>query len=111
MKMPIGDIPAVVTEYFDAVLMPAAQASGGLWAFSIGFVGGVVTKRVPEMVSQYLPLMKSIGLVDEGNMLDVDLAYGEATSALKKAPLVIGGYRVDQSDLDTLRNIMNKYSK
>lgn len=111
MRVPVGHVPQIVAEYFDSVLMPAALQSGGLRAFSVGFLGGIVTRNSAAMVDQYLPMAKSVGMVDEHNCIDLEMVYEEATKALHKAPVVISGYRVDQSDLDNILNIARKYAQ
>ena len=100
----------VVAEFIDRAVFPAVNASPGLGGFLTGFVGGLAVRQVPQMVNQYLPLAKSLGVVDDNNTIDIDLAYEEASKAIKKAPLIIGNIKLGQSDLDMLRDIMNKYS-
>lgn len=111
MRVAVGYVPQIIAEYFDNVLMPTALQSGGLRAFSVGFLGGVVSRNSAAMVEQYLPMAKSVGMVDEHNCINLDLVYEEASKALQKAPVVISGYRVDQSDLDNLLNISRKYAQ
>lgn len=110
MKVPVGNIANIVSEYFDAAIMPSAMQVGGVKAFATGFIGGLVARQTPAMVQQYMPLAKSLGLVDEQGMLNIDLAYEEAEKALSKAPVVIGGYSVDRQDLVMIRDIARKYS-
>ena len=110
MKIATGNIPAVIAEYFDSVIMPSAQAAGGVKAFTVGFIGGLVSRQTPAMVEQYLPMAKALGLVDEQGMLNVDLAYEEADKALAKSPFVVAGYRADREDLNKIRDIARKYA-
>ena len=108
--MAVGNIPSVVSEYFETVLMPSAMQAGGLKAFAVGFVGGLVSRQTPSMVEQYLPIAKALGLVDEQGMLNVDLALEEAEKAMSKSPLVVAGYRADKEDLNRIRDIARKYA-
>ena len=110
MKIAVGNITPVVTEYFESVIMPSAMQAGGLKAFAVGFVGGLVSRQTPAMVEQYLPMAKALGLVDEQGMFDVDLAYEEADKALAKSPFVVAGYRADREDLNKIRDIARKYA-
>lgn len=110
MKMPVGNISVAVTEYFDTVIMPKAVAEGGNKAFMVGLVGGYIGRGSKNMINQYLPLAKSIGIVDAEGNFDVDTAYAQASKALSKAPLVVFGYKVDQSDLDAMKEIMLKHA-
>lgn len=111
MKVQIGHIPRIVAEYFDTVIMPSAAQAGGVKAFAVGFVGGLVARQTPTMIEQYMPMAKSLGLVDESNLLNVDMLYEEARKALSRSPLVIAGYRADQSDIDKIRDIARKYAQ
>lgn len=110
MKMPVGKMSEVVAEFIDKVIFPTVNASSGLGGFAVGFVGGLAVRQTPQMVEQYLPLGKALGVVDENNCIDVNLAYEEASKAIKKAPLMIGNIRLNQDDLAVLRDIMNRYS-
>lgn len=110
MRMAVGNIPSVVSEYFETVLMPSAASAGGLKAFTVGFLGGVVSRQTPSMVEQYLPTAKALGLVDSEGMLNIDTVYEEATKALSKSSVIVAGYRVDQDDLNKMRDIARKYS-
>lgn len=110
MKIAVGNIAPIVAEYFDSVIMPSAQAAGGIKAFTVGFVGGLVARQTPDMVNQYLPMAKALGLVDNDNLLNVDLAYEEAQKALTKSPLLIAGYRADIEDLNKIRDIARRYA-
>lgn len=110
MKVAVGNITPIVAEYFDTVIMPSAMAAGGVKAFATGFIGGLVARQAPQMVQQYLPMAKSLGLVDEQGLLDFDLAFEEAEKALSKAPVVIAGYRADREDLLKIREIARKHA-
>ena len=110
MKVAVGHIANIVSEYFEAAIMPQAMKAGGLTAFTTGFVGGLVARQTPAMVNQYLPMAKSLGLVDEQGMLNFDLAFEEAEKALAKAPFVVAGYRADREDLILIRDIARKYA-
>lgn len=109
MKMPIGNLPAVVLEFAEEVLMPAASAKGGILPFTVGIFAGLAAKQAPQMVAQYLPMLQALGVVDEQNRVDVDLIHEEAAKALAPHPLTVAGYTVDAADLDKLREIMNRH--
>lgn len=111
MKMPIGNLPAVVVEFAQRVLIPAAEKQGGSLPFAAGIVSGLVAQRAPAMIEPYLPMLKSLGAVDEQNRIDVDLLYGEASKNLEAHPFSIGPYKPDRSDLDALKEIMNRHGE
>ncbi len=111
MKMPIGNLPAVVLEFAEEVLMPAASAKGGVLPFTVGIISGLAAKRAPQMVAQYTPMLQALGVIDDQNRVDVDLLYEEAVTALEAHPLTVAGYTPDKSDLDKLREIMNRHGE
>lgn len=111
MKLAVGHVPQIAAEYFDNVLIPAASKDGGIRAFMVGFLGGVVVKNAGPMVEQYLPMSKAIGIVDENNLLDLDLVYEQATKALQRGPVIVSGYKVDQSDFDSIYQIARRYAQ
>ena len=89
--------------------MPAASAKGGALPFTVGIISGLAAKQAPQMVAQYTPMLKALGALDDQNCVDVDLLYEESKKALAAHPLAVVGYKVDISDLDKLRDIMNRH--
>lgn len=111
MRMPIGNLPAVVLEFAEEVLMPAASAKGGALPFTVGIVAGLAAKQAPQIAARYLPMLQALGAVDEHNRVDVDLLHEQASKALAAHPVTIGGYTPDAGDLDKLREIMNRHGE
>ena len=109
MRMPIGNISAVVAEYFESVILPAASAAGGIAPFAAGLTGGLIARRAPQMMEQYAPALRALGVLDAEGKVDIELLHEEACKALEKEPVIVAGYRVDRSDLDKLKTIMEKY--
>lgn len=109
-KVAIGNIPTIVSDFIDQVLMPAAQKAGGLIPFTVGVVSGYILRNIDGMVNQHIDMAKSVGIVDNDNMIDVDMAYEVLSESLAKSPLIIANYKFAQDDLDTLHDIMLKYS-
>lgn len=109
MRMPVGSLQAVVTDFADAVLIPAAAKAGGMTPFTVGLAVGLASRQVPQMVEQYMPTLKALGVVDQENMIDIDLLHSEAVKSLERNPIVVAGYRPDRGDLDKLREIMIRY--
>lgn len=109
-RVAIGNITPIVSDFIDQVLMPAAQRAGGMIPFTVGVVSGYVLRNVDGMVKQHINVAKSIGIVDDENMIDVDMAYEVLSDSLSKSPLIIANYKFAQDDLDTLHDIMLKYS-
>lgn len=109
MKLPIGQAQAVVAEYFESVVLPAVSAAGGVTPFVFGMAGGLMVRRVPQMLEQYSPMMKELGILDAENRLDIDLLYEEALKSIERTPVIVAGYRADRSDIEKLKSIMEKY--
>lgn len=109
-RVAIGNITPIVSDFIDQVLMPAAQRAGGMIPFTVGVVSGYVLRNVDGMVKQHINVAKSLGIVDNDNMIDVDMAYEVLSDSLSKSPLIIANYKFAQDDLDTLHDIMLKYS-
>lgn len=109
MKLPIGNLSAVVAEFFSAAVLPAASAAGGAAPFATAFVGGLIARRIPDIAAQYLPQLQALGLADAEGRVDIDLLHGEAVKALEGHPLAVMGYKVDRGDLDRLKAIMEKH--
>ena len=109
MKLPIGNAQAVVAEYFESVILPAASAVGGMAPFAAGMASGLIARRIPQLMEQYSPTLKALGVLDADGKLDIDLLHEEAVKALERGPVIIAGYRADRGDLDKLKSIMEKY--
>lgn len=109
MKIAVGNLTQVIGEFFQSAIMPAAQKAGGAVPFAVGFVGGAISRNAPQMIEQYLPMAKALGLIDAENKLDIDLFHDLAAEALEKNPLTVFGYSPDKEDLEKLREIMNRY--
>lgn len=109
MRMPVGNLQAVLADFADTVLFPAASRVGGMTPFTVGLAVGLASRKVPEMVDQYMPTLKALGVVDQDNMIDIDLLHDEAVKSLDRNPIVVAGYRPDRGDLDKLREIMIRY--
>lgn len=109
MRMPIGNLPQVIAEYFDVVVLPAASRAGGAAPFAAGLAGGLIARQAPAIATRYLSMAQALGVADAQGSIDIDLLYSEAAKALAQHPLVVAGYCVNKDDLDRLKTIMEKY--
>ena len=109
MKIPVGQISAVVAEYFNSVLMPAAAKAGGIMPFTVGMASVIAQRNTPVVIDKYLPPLTAIGLVDAENRLDIDAVYEAAVKSFEKNPFTIAGYRPTREDFDAVKSIMQKY--
>ena len=108
MKIATGSLPQVVAEYFDSVVIPAANQAGGVVPFLTGLAAGLAARRVPELLNQYSDVLQALGVINQG-MVDIDLLVDEAKASLEKHPLVVGGYKVDVNDLDVIHSLLEKH--
>lgn len=109
MRVPTRNLPAIVAEYFESVILPAASAAGGMAPLAAGIAGGLISRKIPEMVAQHMPALQALGVVDADGKIDIDLLHETARAALEKNPVMIAGYRPDLGDLDKLREIAARH--
>ena len=105
MKLPLGNLQAVVLEYLESVVLPADSVAGGAAPFLVGMAGGLIARRVLAMAEQYAPALRALGVLDEVNRLDIDLLHQEACASLEKHPVVVAGYKPGRGDLDKMKAI------
>ena len=66
--------------------------------------------QADTLIGKYLPMLKQVGIVDENNKVDIDVAKGFINSAFDKSGTVeYLGFKFDKSDGEALINIMEKY--
>lgn len=70
----------------------------------------MILHRADAILGQYLPMLKQVGLVDEDQKLDIELAKGFINSAFNKSGTVeYLGFKFDKSDGEALVNLLEKY--
>lgn len=86
------------------------QAKFGCLDGTIANMMGTLGKITDTLIGKYLPMLKQIGIVDENNKVDIDVAKGFINSAFDKSGTVeYLGFKFDKSDGEALINIMEKY--
>ena len=66
--------------------------------------------QADTLIGKYLPMLKQVGIVDEDNKVDIEVAKGFINSAFDKSGTVeYLGFKFDKSDGEALINIMEKY--
>ena len=82
-----------------------------------GLLGGgnqnvVSALQADTLIGKYLPMLKQVGIVDENNKVDIEVAKGFINSAFDKSGAVeYLGFKFDKSDGEALINIMEKYAE
>ena len=84
-----------------------AVSEGSEPVLSIYFTPG---NQADTLIGKYLPMLKQVGIVDENNKVDIEVAKGFINSAFDKSGAVeYLGFKFDKSDGEALINIMEKY--
>lgn len=107
MKISLSKVSQVLPEFVDTRLMPSAPSTMK-WVLGGGTF--LVLHQADTLIGKYLPMLKQVGIVDESNRLDIDVAKGFINSAFDKSGTVeYLGFKFDKSDGEALINIMEKY--
>lgn len=107
MKISLSKISQVLPEFVDTRLMPSAPSTMK-WVLGGGTF--LILHQADALIQKYLPMLKQVGIVDESNKLDIEVASGFINSAFDKSGSVeYMGFKFDKSDGEALVNIMEKY--
>ena len=103
----LSKIQNVLPEFVDTRLMPSAP-SQMKWVLGGGTF--LFLRRADELIAHYVPTLKTLGLVNDNNQLDIDLARGFINSAFDKSGTVaMLGFTFDKTDGEALVGILEKY--
>lgn len=103
----LSKLQNVIPEFIDTRLMPSAP-SGMKWV--LGGTTFVILRRMDDIVSQYLPMLKTAGIVNDNNQIDIEMAKGFINSAFEKSGRVtVMNFTFDKSDGEALIGILEKY--
>lgn len=103
----LSKIQNVLPEFVDTRLMPTAPSA---MKWILGGSTFLILRQSDAMISQYLPTMKAVGLVNENNQLDIELTKGFINSAFEKSGNVtMYGFTFDKTDGEALIGILEKY--
>lgn len=109
MKISTADIPAVIGQYVDSEVAPIASGVQKFGAYSLVFV---IQSKIKDIIDQYEPTMKMIGVMDDNQMLDMDAAREIASFAMQKAKKVnVLGFVMDEHDVDAMYQIATRYGR
>ena len=107
MKISLSKITQVLPEFVDTRLMPSAPST---MKWLLGGSTFLILHQADTLIGKYLPMLKQVGIVDESNKLDIEVASGFINSAFDKSGAVeYMGFKFDKSDGEALINIMEKY--
>lgn len=106
-RISLSKIQNVLPEFIDTRLMPSAPTA---MKWILGGSTFLILRQADTIIAQYLPMMKTAGLVNDQNQLDIELAKGFINSAFEKSGTVpIFGFNFDKSDGEALIGILEKY--
>ncbi len=112
MKIKVADLSVVLRDYLAADVLPKATANPIL-QFMLGITSIKLTDHtVANFLSAYMPVLQALDIIDKDGEIDIDDLYETATKALSdycSGAVEVMGYRADQDDLDSLRNIAMKH--
>lgn len=107
MKISLSKISQVLPEFVDTRLMPSTPSH---MKWILGGSTFLILHQADTLIQKYLPMLKSVGIVDEENKLNIDVAKGFINSAFNKSGTVeYFGFKFDKSDGESLIQIMEKY--
>lgn len=103
----LNKIQEVLPEFIDSRLMPTAP-SHVKWI--LGGSTFLILRQSDNILNQYLPLMRNIGLVNEHNQLDIELTKGFIRSAFsKEEKITVFNFSFNKEDGETLINILERH--
>ena len=109
-RVPIQQIPTILSEFMDRVLVPLVAAEPGPKSWLIKAGGIALASNSVNAINSMIPSLKTIGIIGDDGMIDLDRLYSIASETMKTTPLTIGQFKFGQPDVDTLRDIAMKYT-
>lgn len=111
MKVSVNNLSRIANDYIMQVIvpkMPNNYMKFGL-AFAANYVG---SSFVNQQLAKYQNIIKTFGIIDENNCIDIDLFRDNALKALKTCDgsrFAIYNYTVDEEDINSLYLIAKNY--
>lgn len=103
----LSKIHNVLPEFVDSRLMPSAPS---VMKWILGGSTFLILRQADDIISQYLPMMKSFGLVNDQNQLNIELTKGFINSAFSKSGTIsLFGFNFDKTDGEAFIGILEKY--
>ena len=103
----LSKLQNVIPEFIDSRLIPSAPST---MKWILGGATFVILKRLDDIVAQYSPTMKTMGLLNDNNQIDIEIAKGFINSAFEKSGRVtVFNFTFDKTDGEALIGILEKY--
>lgn len=120
-KISVNDLPKVAFAFVRQQIIP--KVGDGPVQFLLGLGNNYLISLMTEkcfntLFAKYLPVMKTLGIIDDKMMIDLDLLHKSAVSAIEdctdqrvKIPLFDNkAFNLDKSDIETLYQIATRYA-
>lgn len=106
MFLSLNKLQNVLLEFVEAKLLPVAPP---LMKFMIGGAIPVVLNQVDSLLTKYLPLLETLGMINS-NRLDVDKASDFIRGGFSKTEKVtLWNFTFDKNDGEYLIGLLEKY--
>lgn len=76
MKISLSKISQVLPEFVDTRLMPSAPST---MKWILGGSTFLILHQEDILIGKYLPMLKQVGIVDENNKVDIEVAKAQFT--------------------------------
>lgn len=107
MLLSLEKLPNIITEFAESRLLPVAPP---VVQFMIGGALPLVLTRTGEMLAQYSPVLKAIGILTEQNKIDVEKSTAFIRNGFTKSTkFQIMNFTFDKNDGEFLIGLMEKY--
>ena len=108
-KMSVEHVADVLATYLDEQIAPKAQ---GLQKLGVYITGIAIARQSGQIARQYAPLLQTLGLLDDGQNIDIEAVADMARQAMGKMGNKVAamGLIFDTSDIDILAGIAKKYA-
>ena len=107
MYISLSKLQQVVPEFVDTRLMPSAPSE---IKWILGGSTFVLLHKMDSVISQYSPMLKTLGIVTEDNRIDIEMAKGFINSAFDKSGNIEKyGFILDKADGEAFINLLEKY--
>ena len=107
MYISLSKLQQVVSEFIDTRLMPSAPTT---MKWILGGSTYILLQQSDTLINKYSPMLKSLGIVNDQNQVNIEMAKGFLDSAFNKSStLEMYNFRFDKSDGDALIDLLNKY--
>lgn len=103
----LNKIKDVLPEFIDTRLMPSAPTT---MKWILGGSTYLILQQSDALINKYSPMLKSLGIVNDQNQVNIEIAKGFLDSAFNKSPtLEMYGIKFDKGDGNALIDLLLKY--